>query len=166
MPVKKQLLVVYHSATGGSLQLAQAAVRGAQQEPTISVTLAQAAQASSEQLLGAAGFIFVAPEMLGSLSGVMKDFFDRHYYSCLEQLNGKPYALIICAGSDGQGAIRQTERIATGWRLKKVAEPILVLTSAQTPTEILQSKRIEPDQLKHSEELGFTLACGLALNIF
>ena len=46
----------------------------------------------------------------------MKDFFDRTYYAVLDGINGRPYAALICAGSDGQNAARQIERIATGWR--------------------------------------------------
>jgi hypothetical protein len=32
----------------------------------------------------------------------MKDFFDRSYYAVLDRINGRPYATMICAGSDGQ----------------------------------------------------------------
>lgn len=161
----KNLLVVYHTSTGGSLQIAEAIVRGAKQEPQIQVTLVLAQQAKAEQLLSADGFIFIAPEMLGSLSGVMKDFFDRTYYDVLDQLNGRPYAAVICAGSDGWGALRQLEKIVTGWRLKKVAETRVVLTLAQTKEKILQPKNIDAAELKLSEELGATLASGLHLSI-
>ena len=161
----KNLLVVYHTSTGGSLQIAEAIVRGAKQEPQIQVTLVLAQQAKAEQLLSADGFIFIAPEMLGSLSGVMKDFFDRTYYDVLDQLNGRPYAAVICAGSDGFGALRQLEKIVTGWRLKKVAETRVVLTLAQTKEKILQPKNIDAAELKLSEELGATLASGLHLSI-
>ena len=161
----KNLLVVYHTSTGGSLQIAEAIVRGAKQEPQIQVTLVLAQQAKAEQLLSADGFIFIAPEMLGSLSGVMKDFFDRTYYDVLDQLNGRPYAALICAGSDGWGALRQLEKIVTGWRLKKVAETRVVLTLAQTKEKILQPKNIDAAELKLSEELGATLASGLHLSI-
>ena len=44
----------------------------------------------------------------------MKDFFDRTYYPVLDQISGRPYATLICAGSDGHNAARQVERIATG----------------------------------------------------
>ena len=161
----KNLLVVYHTSTGGSLQIAEAIVRGAKQEPQIQVTLVLAQQAKAEQLLSADGFIFIAPEMLGSLSGVMKDFFDRTYYDVLDQLNGRPYAALICAGSDGWGALHQLEKIVTGWRLKKVAETRVVLTLAQTKEKILQPKNIDAAELKLSEELGATLASGLHLSI-
>ena len=162
----KQLLIIFHSITGGSEQLAQAVAQGARTEPEIEVILRQAQHVQPEQLLTASGYIFIAPEMLGSLSGLMKDFFDRTYYQVLDELNGRPYAALICAGSDGQGALRQLEKIATGWRLKKVAEARVVLTKAQTKQQILQTKIIDPDSLKTSEELGAFFASALALAVF
>ena len=42
---------------------------------------------------------------------------------------------IICAGSDGHNTARQITRIATGWRLRSIAEPLIVCTRAQTPEE-------------------------------
>lgn len=162
----KQLLIIFHSITGGSEQLAQAVARGARTEPEIEVILRQAQHVQPEQLLTASGYVFIAPEMLGSLSGMMKDFFDRTYYPVLDELNGRPYAALICAGSDGQGALRQLEKIATGWRLKKVAESTVVLTKAQTKQQILQTKIIDQDSLKNSEELGAFFASALALAVF
>lgn len=162
----KQLLIIFHSITGGSEQLAQAVAQGARTEPEIEVILRQARHVQPEQLLTASGYIFIAPEMLGSLSGMMKDFFDRTYYQVLDELNGRPYAALICAGSDGQGALRQLEKIATGWRLKKVVEARVVLTNAQTKQQILQTKIIDQDSLKTSEELGAFFASALALAVF
>ena len=95
-----------------------------------------------------------------------KDFFDRTYYGALDRIAGRPYATIIAAGSDGQGAVRQVQRIATGWRLKPVVEPIIVITHAQTTEEILAPKRVPAAALQRAEELGAALAQGLAMGIF
>jgi len=162
----KQLLIIFHSVTGGSEQIAQAVAHGAQTEPEIDVILRQAQHVQPEHLLTASGYVFVAPEMLGSLSGVMKDFFDRTFYQVLDELNGRPYAALICAGSDGQGALRQLEKIATGWRLKKVAESKIVLTHAQNKEQILKPKTLEPSVLKASEDLGAFFSSALALAVF
>ena len=162
----KQLLIIFHSVTGGSEQIAQAVAQGARQEPEIEVILLQAQHVQPEHLLSASGYIFIAPEMLGSLSGIMKVFFDRTFYRVLGELSGRPYAALIRAGSDGQGALRQLEKIATGWRLKKVAESKVVLTRAQTKEQILQSKTLDQDALNTSEELGVFFASALALAVF
>jgi multimeric flavodoxin WrbA len=162
----KTLLIVYHSMTGGTLQMAQAAAAGAGTEPALEVTLLRAVDAEASDVLNAGGFIFATPENLASMSGKMKDFFDRTYYAALDRLNGRPYATLICAGSDGRNAAEQIGRIATGWRLKPIADPLIVCTQAQTPEEILRPKTIAANDLKACEELGATLASGLALGIF
>jgi NAD(P)H-dependent FMN reductase len=152
--------------TGGTLQMAAAAVRGAAIEPGVQARLLHATDARPADVLAADGYVFATPENLASMSGLMKDFFDRTYYAALDQLNGRPYAAMICAGSDGQGAARQLERIALGWRLKPAASPLIVITHAQAPEDILRPKTIGPDDLRRCEELGATLAAGLALGLF
>jgi hypothetical protein len=96
----------------------------------------------------------------------MKAFFDRSYYPVLDRLQGRPYAAMIAAGSDGQGALRQVQRIATGWRLRAVAEPLIVCTHAQTPEAILAEKHLAHADLEACADLGQALAAGLALGVF
>jgi multimeric flavodoxin WrbA len=162
----KTLLIVYHTHTGGTLQMAHAAADAAAAETGVMVRLLPAAEAGAQDVLAADGFIFATPENLASMAGMLKDFFDRTYYAALERINGRPYATLICAGSDGAGAARQIERIATGWRLKPVAPPLIVCTHAQTPEAILAAKTIEAGDLQRCAELGGALAAGLALGVF
>lgn len=163
---RKSLLIVYHSRTGGSRQMALAACRGAGSVPDLDVRLLAAPQAGADDVLAADGYLFATPENLAAMSGVMKDFFDRTYYAALERINARPYALMVCAGSDGSNAARQLDRIATGWRLNKVAEALIVRTQAQTPEDILAAKTIAPDQLRLCEALGQALGNGLVMGIF
>jgi len=162
----KTLLIVFHSLTGGTRQMAEAAAHAARAEPSIKVALRTAREAGADDLLAADGTIFAAPENLAAIAGVMKDFFDRTYYPVLGRIEGRPYAALICAGSDGENAARQIARIATGWRLRKVAEPLIVCTNAQTPAEILAPKLIAQADLANCAEVGATLAAGLAMGIF
>jgi multimeric flavodoxin WrbA len=162
----KTLLIVYHTMTGGSAQMAEAARAGASAEPEVNVRLVRAAQAGGDDVLHADGYIFVTPENLASMAGAMKDFFDRTYYAALDRIAARPYAVLVCAGSDGTNAVRQIERICTGWRLKRVCEPIIVCTHAQTPEAILAPKTIAAAELRRCEDTGAALAAGLALGIF
>jgi hypothetical protein len=100
------------------------------------------------------------------MAGLMKDFFDRTYYPALDQISGRAYATLICAGSDGHNAARQVERIATGWRLKAIADALIVCTRAQTLEAILAPKVISPEDLKRCEELGAALAAGMSIGVF
>lgn len=155
------LLIVYHSRTGGSRQMAEAAAAAARDETPIMLKTAE--QAGPEDLLNADGYLFCAPENLAAMSGVMKDFFDRCYYPVLGKIEGRPYAQMICAGSDGENAARQIARIAQGWRLKEVQTPLIVCTHAQTPDNILAEKTIPDDQLDRCRKLGAALAAGVSM---
>lgn len=165
MVTPKTLLIVYHSLTDGTRQMAEAARAGAAEE-CVDVRLLHAAKTGPQDVLAADGYVFATPENLAAMSGQLKDFFDRTYYAALDQVNGRPYASLICAGSDGSNAARQIERIATGWRLKAVAEPLIVCTHAQTPEAILAPKQIGTDDLERCRALGQALAAGLALGVF
>ncbi|WP_180887936.1 flavodoxin family protein [Ruegeria sp. THAF57] len=159
-----QLLIVYHSRTGGARQMAEAAARAAQGEAD--VILKTANQAGPDDLLQADGYIFCAPENLAAISGLMKEFFDRSYYPVLGRIEGRPYAQMICAGSDGENAARQIARIATGWRLKEVQPPLIICTHAQTSEAILAAKTIPSGQLETCRELGLAMAAGLQMRVF
>lgn len=128
--------------------------------------LLPAHEAGPDDLLLADGYIFAAPENLASLSGIMKDFFDRCYYPVLGQIEGRPYAQMICAGSDGEGAVRQTARIAKGWRLKAIQPPLIICTHAQTEAEILAPKSIDAKTLAPCRALGAAFGAGLAMGAF
>jgi hypothetical protein len=84
----------------------------------------------------------------------------------LDRVAGRPYATIVCAGSDGTGAVRQVERIVTGWRLRRIDDAMVVVVGAQTPEAILAPKRIEPQALARASALGQTLAEGLAMGVW
>ena len=144
----KRLLIVFQSLTGGTRQMAEAAARGAATEAGVTASLRPAPEAVPADMLAADGFIFASPENLAAMAGLMKDFFDRCYYPALDRINGRPYAVLVCAGSDGQNAVRQINRIATGWRLRAVAAPVIVCTQAQTPEAILAPKIIGPGDLR------------------
>ena len=159
-----ELLIVYHSKTGGSRQMAEAAAEAAREEA--GTVLMTAPEAGPDDLLRADGYIFCAPENLAAIAGVMKDFFDRCYYPVLGRIEGRPYAQMVCAGSDGENAARQTARIAQGWRLREVQAPLILCTHAQTPEQILAEKTIPGAELDQCRDLGAALAAGLSMGAF
>ena len=144
--------------------MADAAYQAARAETE--TVMIRAEDASPQDLQSASGYLFAAPENLAALSGAMKEFFDRCYYPVLGKIEGRPYAQMVCAGSDGESAARQTARIATGWRLKQVQPPLIICTHAQTETEILAPKKITAADLEKCRQLGSALAAGLAMGVF
>lgn len=161
-PPEPCVLIVWHSRTGASAALARAAAEGA----GAAALLLGAEDTAPEALLAADGYIFCCPENLGSMSGLMKEMFDRAYYPVLERIAGRPYATIIAAGSDGEGAQRQIDRIATGWRLKRVIEPLIVNLDAQSPAAIAAPKQVEDGAQAKAREIGTAMAEGLRLGVF
>ena len=180
----KTLLIVFHSATGGTRQMAEAAFAAATEagaspagaspqersqgrsQGSTRIRLIEAQDAEASDILAADGYLFACPENLAAMAGRMKDFFDRAYYDVVDQVNGRPYATMICAGSDGTNAARQIARIATGWRLREVAEPLIVCTHAQTKEAIQARKSISNADLDRCRELGAALAVGIGLGVF
>lgn len=155
---QRNLLLVVHSRTGASQQMADTLERGASEtavefDVPLTITRRQARDASIEDVLAADGYIFCAPENLASVSGEMKEFFDRTYYHAFNvdadskeyeetsRLLGRPYGMAIAAGSDGTGAARQLERICVGWRLRPVADTYIHRQiGVQTKDNILAPK--------------------------
>jgi len=164
----RRLLVVWHSFTGATAAMVDALVQGASASTgdAVQVIALRAADAGADDVLAADAVVFATPETLASMSGAMKDFFDRSYYPMLGRCEGKPYALLVCAGSDGQPTIAQLRRVALGLRLKEVAEPVLVCTQAQTAEAIVAGKKLPESQLARGRELGALLAAGLELGVF
>jgi multimeric flavodoxin WrbA len=167
----RRLLIAWWSNTGATARLVQAAADGAREavrdEPdpprVLDVRCDRLAPAA---VLAADALLFATPECLGSMAGPMKAFFDRCYCPALDLLTSRPYATMVCAGTDGHGAIRQIDRIATGWRLRRIAEPLLAITGAQTPDAIAAPKSVPEADCARAGELGATLAAGTLLGVW
>ncbi|MEZ5649030.1 MAG: NAD(P)H-dependent oxidoreductase [Burkholderiaceae bacterium] len=164
------LLIVWHSRTGASRQLSLAAHEGAcrgvgdgnSDHRPVSRRIG-CESAGPDDLLNARACLFVCPENLASMTGEMKAFFDRCYYPVLDRIQGRAFAVIISAGSDGQGASQQIQRIAKGWRLRMAAEPLIVNMRAQTPAEILAQKTVPEEALAQAADIGQALAEAAAM---
>ncbi|CAH0990376.1 hypothetical protein SIN8267_00468 [Sinobacterium norvegicum] len=150
----KRLLIIYHSQSGSTASLAQAAYRGALTESEIETVLCRAFEADAALLRSSDAVVFATPENFGTMSGGLKDFFDRTYYACIEQQMNLSYALLVSAGNDGSGAVRDVDRICKGYPLKKVA------------TEIVVKGIPDNKALQRCYELGQQLAVGLAFGIY
>ncbi len=144
----KTLLIVYHTQSGNTEKLAGAAYRGACGAEDVATRLIRAYDATLQDLLHCDAILIGTPENFGYMSGGIKDFFDRTFYPAQDYRLNLPYALFISCGNDGTGAVRQIDRIMTGYPMRKAAEPIIC------PGEV------RPAYLEQCEELGMTLAMG------
>jgi len=149
-----KILIVYHSQTGHTAKMAEAVAEGAAAIEGVTVIMKQAAEATAEDLLWADGVAIGSPENFGYLSGMIKDFFDRTFYAVEGRVFRKPYVVFISAGNDGTGALRAVERIALGYKFKKVYEPVIVRGD------------VKPDDLEKCRELGGVLSGGCQMGIY
>lgn len=151
---KKNILVIYHSQGGTMKLMASRFAKGAKKEVNVVVTLKKAVEANVDDLLNCSGIAIGSPEYFGTMAGMIKDFFDRTYEAAKDKTIGLPFVVFVCAGNDGREAIVQIERIAAGYKWKKVQEHMRVVG---VPTE---------QNLADVEELGQTLSAGIDFGIF
>jgi multimeric flavodoxin WrbA len=159
-----RLLIVYHTQTGGTGTLVERAARGAVTIGECELAVMRAADAKAGDVLAADGLLLGTPENFGYMSGMLKDFFDRVFYECEGHVAGRPYSVLVCAGSDGTGAMREIDRIVTGWRMNKV-HPGLIARRVGGMAGSSQG-HLDPVDLQAAEELGATLAAGIAYRMF
>lgn len=152
----KHLLIVFHSKTGNTEALADAAARGAASDEVngVEVRMLRAAEAGPTDLLWADALLLGTPENFGYLSGALKDFLDRTFYEVEGKLSPLPYAMFVSAGNDGSGAVRAMERIANGYPFIAVQQALII--------------RGEPSaaDLQACESLGMAMALGIEMGIF
>ncbi len=136
--------------------MAETVAEGAGCIEGITVTLKRASEAGLDDLLKCDGLAIGSPEYFGYMAGMVKDFFDRTYDEARgrKEVFKKPYVVFVSAGNDGTGAVNHIERICTGYRFKKVYDP--VVAKGEIGREILIK----------CDELGKTIAAGCKEGIY
>jgi|TARA_Y100000588_G_scaffold4688_1_gene5823 multimeric flavodoxin WrbA len=136
--------------------MADAVIKGAKNPDIngVEIQVRDALEASADDVLWADGLLLGTPENFGYMSGAIKYFLDRIYYPCEDKIDGMPYALFVCAGNDGTGAIKSITRILKGLAIKQIQEPVLIVGD------------VDDSQLNECEELGMIMAAGLESGIF
>lgn len=152
----KRLLLIYGGHAGGRTEVMTRAVcegvaRAAEE---IELRSKSALAADAQDLVWAQALLIGTPEHFGYMSGAVKDFMDRTYYPVEGKVDGLPYAVFVSAGNDGRGAVSSIERIALGYKWKRIAEPVIARGD------------LHEEDLERCRELGETMAAGLALGIF
>ncbi len=152
----KQLLIIANTPSINTSRLAEATLRGANSKDIdgVSARLMQPLEASDADVLGADGIIIGTTENFGYMAGLIKDFFERIYYPCLDHTQGLPYGLYIRAGNDGTGTKLAVEKIITGLRWKAIESPVVLQGDYQDSFCV------------DCEQLGMLMAAGLENNIF
>lgn len=152
--MKPTLLIIYHSQSGNTRTLAEAIFESCVEQQMANVILKTAKETNLEDVLAAQGILIATPEYFGTMSGALKDFFDRTYYPAHEYCVNVPYALLVCCENEGQGTVRDVQKIAQGYTLRKSLEPMII-------------KDVEVhSRLQEAREFGLTFLAGLEMSIF
>lgn len=151
-----KVLIVSNCPSNNTKKLQQAVLRGCQNNDleNTSVKAFIPWDANSNDILWCDGIILGTTENFGYMSGAIKDFLERIYYPCLELTEGKPVALFVKGGLDGQGAKTSVERILVGLKWKWIQLPLVLTGDFNT------------EFLSQCETLGTTMAAGLEAGIY
>jgi multimeric flavodoxin WrbA len=134
--------------------MADAVAEGSRSIEHTEVILKRAAEATLEDLLAADGLAIGSPENFGYMAGMLKDFFDRTFYPSQDRVFRKPYVVFISAGNDGTGALNSIDRIALGYKFKKVYDPVI------------SRGKLNDETIEKCRELGGVLAAGCEAGIY
>jgi multimeric flavodoxin WrbA len=155
MPDKKTLLIIAHAPSENTQRMVQAVIKGANHPDITNVSVKYIAplDTQADDILSAQAIIIGTTENLGYMAGLIKDVFDRCYYSCLDHTQGRPFTFYIRAGHDGTGTRKALKTIPTGLRWRLVQEPLLC------------KGEFDEAFIAQCEELGLTMAASLDAGI-
>ncbi len=170
----RHILVVHHSASGGTRALVAAFREGASETDGVIVLTRSASVVTAADVRHADALVIATPENFGYMAGSIKEFFDRVFYACMADttalgggtqslLAGRPYSALVCAGNDGTGAMQSVDRIITGWRMRKVHPGVI---ARRVGGEAGSSRgELRDADLVACRELGQLFAEGLAMGV-
>lgn len=151
-----RILFVSHCPSKNTAELRDSALGGIRDLNLGNIEVVSKAplDADSADVKSCDGILIGTTENFGDMAGLIKDFFERIYYPCLEAKQGLPIGLYIRAGEDGRGTRASIVKIITGLRWKLIAEPL-----------ILRGKYAS-EFGEQVAELSMTMAAGLDAEIF
>ena len=142
------LLVVHHSPTDNTRNIADAVRAGTHFEGIEGVTIVERAalEATIEDVLNADAYLLGTTANFGYISGALKHFFDTTFNATHEATASRPFSYWIHGGYDTTGAENAMQSITTGYKWRLAADP-LVFTGEVTDSH-----------LERATELGGSMA--------
>ncbi|HIE03403.1 MAG TPA: flavodoxin [Candidatus Latescibacteria bacterium] len=119
-----KVLIVYHSQGGNTEAAARAVAEGVRSEGAEAV-VKRAAEAGVDDLLSCDAVCFGTPDYFSYMAGMLKDFFDRTFYPTQGKVDDVPCGIFVTHGGGGS-AWESVDRTCRSFRLRRVADPVLV----------------------------------------
>jgi flavodoxin I len=118
-----KVLVIYHSLSGNTEKMAKAVQEGAASSGAEAV-LKKAADANADDLMNCDAVVMGTANYFSRESGMMKDFFDRTFFTLKGNVDNKPYAVFGSYGGGGEVAIDSLAKLCDNLGLKKAADNV------------------------------------------
>lgn len=116
-------LIIYHSISGHTEKMAEAIKEGAASSGAM-VSLKKAADATADDLLECDTVLFGTANYFSYEAGMIKDFFDRTFFSLKGNVDNKPYATFGSYGGGGDKAILSLNKLCDNMGLKMATESV------------------------------------------
>ena len=121
-----KVLIIYHSKSGNTEKMAKAVQEGAASAGA-TVTLKDAIKATADDMLNCDAVIMGTANYFSLLSGIVKDYFDRTFFTLKGKVDGKPYATFGSYGGGGTAAIESLNKLCDNLGLKQATDSTLFM---------------------------------------
>jgi len=118
-----KVLIIYHSQSGNTEKMAKAVEEGAASAGA-TVTLKKASDAVVDDMLNCDAVIMGTPNYFAYEAGMIKDFFDRTFFTLRGKVDDKPYATFGSYGGGGEKAIESLNILCEKLSLKKATDNV------------------------------------------
>jgi flavorubredoxin len=118
-----KVLVLYHSLSGNTEAMAKAVKEGAVSAGA-EVIMKKAADAGADDLLSCDAVVMGTANYFSYEAGMMKDFFDRTFFTLKGKVDGKPYAVFGSFGGGGDVALKSLAKLCDNLGLKNSADMV------------------------------------------
>lgn len=120
-----KVLVVYHSFSGNTEQMANAIAEGARGVGG-TVSVKRVSDVSLEEFAAADAVAFGAPNTFGGMAGALREFFDRAW-GVRESAAGKPVAVFSSENEGQTKALEDIERFVGFYKMNAVSEGVVAV---------------------------------------
>ncbi len=116
-----KVLIGYHTFSGKTKLLAEAAAEGARKAGA-EVTFKEVADTNIGDLAAADAILVATPQPFRSMAGETKKLFERLWKDREQITEGKPFGVIIVYNNDPAATVETMDRLCNHFKFSKVAE--------------------------------------------
>jgi multimeric flavodoxin WrbA len=121
-----KILVMYHTFSGNTEQMANTIAEGARGVGDAEVTVKRVADVTLDEFAAADAVAFGAPNTFGGMAGALREFFDRAW-GVRESATGKPVAVFSSENEGQTKALEDIERFVGLYKMNLVSEGVMAV---------------------------------------